>query len=97
MRLDDKALHIKTHAYNRYSERVEKVTYADLVDKISALLKKRKFVHGGDCIKIGDVWFIYALSDEAITLTTCYGVLFYDLPAALRWQKENHDRIALIG
>ncbi|WP_217597281.1 hypothetical protein [Cohnella sp. GbtcB17] len=97
MRFEEKRLRIEVHAYDRYCQRVEPIGRAELLEQVQSFIRDGDVRREDDCVRIGDVWWIYWTNDETVTLTTCYGRMLYDLPAALRWQRANKDRIKLIA
>lgn len=96
MQFEDRQVWLSDHAYIRYCERVRDVDRSELHAELEAEIRSGQDYHKDDCIQIAGVWYMYKLGEASITLTTCYGRTNFDLPAALRWQRHNKDRIQLI-
>ena len=94
MGLETKQLVIEKHAYERYCERVELISRKNLHALISEQLHDPGPRKSG-YIQLGGVWWRYSVTDDRITLHTCYGRHHIDLPAAIRWAKRYRDRIIL--
>ncbi|NTZ20920.1 hypothetical protein EXW96_26395 [Paenibacillus sp. JMULE4] len=94
MRLESLEIRIADHAYERYCQRVEKISRELLIGQVIEQLQigyRRKQGY----IKIGDVWWRSNIKGGILMLHTCYGRHHIDLPAAIRWAKQHRDRINL--
>lgn len=87
---------IKTHAYQRYCERVKLVTYSDLLEWSERQISENNIGHNKDgIIHLGGVWFGYQVENESLAIVTCYGKTTANLPAGLKWAIRHNDRINL--
>lgn len=84
------------HAYIRYIERVEMITWDELEQRCQQcfaenvyIVKKKRFVF------LMDTWWTFRKNRERMVLTTCYGTSDFDLPQGLIWAEVHHDQIKL--
>lgn len=94
--MHDRQVHITQHAYERYCERVERVSYDELVIKVEEL-SAYGIHHKRGYVRTGDIWWRGSVSRDQIVLHTCYGVTHIDVPQAIKWAKRFKDRLALEG
>jgi hypothetical protein len=94
MNLDNTQFKLELHAYERYCERVEPISKAELLFSLKRDLEKGyRFTNG--YLLTGGIWWRASWENGILTLYTCYGRSHLDLPAAVRWAKRYKDRIAL--
>ncbi|RTE05502.1 hypothetical protein [Paenibacillus whitsoniae] len=87
---------LKTHAYERYRERVGKKSFSDVLDwcKEQILGGNYGAIERG-LINIDGVWFACRLEEQHLILVTCYGRTTANLPAGMKWALKHNDRINL--
>jgi hypothetical protein len=90
-------LHITDHAYERYCERVQEITYEQLVSNCFKQLQEVGYIDKKECfIQMRNIWWCYERVGRLVTFISCYGRTSIDLPKALKWAEYNNDKINLI-
>lgn len=89
-------LFLSNHAYAEYCQRVELIERELLQTHFQQQLHdgnfnydKKSFIH------LDGVWWVYDMKQEGMLMVTCYGKTTMDVPRALRWARNQGDRIDL--
>ena len=95
MQFDQMQLRITKHAHEQYCGRVEETDIDQLRNQITTHLGAGDYEQQDEYLQIRDVWWVYAVQDDSLTLVTCYGRSTLDLPRAVKWARQYRDRIDL--
>lgn len=90
-------IRITNHGYSRYVERVIPAIREELQEWCGEQIRLQNYRAKSKLglIQIDDIWFAYAIENEELLLTTCYGRSHLDLPQAIIWARHHNDRIDL--
>ena len=95
MRLDELQVHVSKHAHQQFCDRVGPMGREELSSACADHLERGEYEREDEYLKMGDIWWVFDVNGDRLTLVTCYGILNVDLPAALRWARHHNDRIIL--
>jgi|HigsolmetaAR202D_1030399.scaffolds.fasta_scaffold19790_2 hypothetical protein len=87
-------IHITQHAYERYCQRVEPISYDELVKQVEEQAQY-SLHHKRGYVQIAGTWWRGTVSRTEVVLHTCYGESHIDMPKAVKWAKRHGDRLAL--
>lgn len=87
-------LRLSYHAWQRYCQRVEPISYNDLLAAVERDVV-RKHRRDDSLCKLAGAWWRYNVKRGDMTLITCYGQLPYDLIDAWHWCEKRNDRVRI--
>jgi hypothetical protein len=95
-RYENVQIHLTTHAHERYCERVQHISYAELTDQCNLQLHEGKYGHNKNWfIHLSGVWWSYEIDGDVMKFLTCYGKTTANLPAGLKWAQRHNDSLDL--
>lgn len=97
MKLEEKAIRLKQHAWKRYCQRVGVIEHPELLNQLAASIAAGEYRYCRSLVHISGVWYAVEALGDVVSFVTCYGRTNFDLPAALSWAKRNKDKIQLGG